>query len=388
MKRIAIFKKEHYIALTLFIAIIFFCLHTVVINAESDDKTPISSLSFQYNTTGEYANHVDETNPYGINLVVTDGNYTLICGIDYTVTGNTFNWPATKAELTITGINKYYGTYNIEVTIVPKNIEKFNVEGIHDFQYVHEYDRKYNDRYQRYGYTFDPEYLTIGDGNSSYKPYYSNDCFDIKYEDNKTPGIAKIHIIGKNNYTGTITKTFKIIAIRINNCGSGGSNAAVTYTGSKIKPQFALSYKGQRIQEGIDYTVSYSDNVNVGIGTITYTGKGKFRGTKTVKFRIVPKTTPITSLTTKNKSITVAWTPLKLKMKTSYIDGYQIQYSTSKDFSSNTKKIYVNKYSSKTYTIKKLAKNKRYYIQIRTYKTIGSKKYMSNWSKTKSIVVK
>ena len=38
--------------------------------------------------------------------------------------------------------------------------------------------------------------------------------------------------------------------------------------------------------------------------------------------------------------------------------------------------------------IKKLKSKKRYYVQIRTYKTVGGQYYYSTWSKSKSVKVK
>ena len=38
--------------------------------------------------------------------------------------------------------------------------------------------------------------------------------------------------------------------------------------------------------------------------------------------------------------------------------------------------------------VKKLKSGKKYYVKIRTYKTIKGKKYYSKWSKVKSIKTK
>jgi len=69
---------------------------------------------------------------------------------------------------------------------------------------------------------------------------------------------------------------------------------------------------------------------------------------------------------------------LKIKKQSIQTTGYQIQYSTSKKFSSSkTKMISKNKTLSKT--VSKLKKKKVYYVRVRTYKKIGSKKYYSGW---------
>ena len=46
------------------------------------------------------------------------------------------------------------------------------------------------------------------------------------------------------------------------------------------------------------------------------------------------------------------------------------------------------KKSSKKATVKKLSKGKKYYVRIRTYKTVNGKKIYSDWSAVKSVKVK
>ncbi|MCQ2529303.1 MAG: DUF4214 domain-containing protein [Saccharofermentans sp.] len=59
------------------------------------------------------------------------------------------------------------------------------------------------------------------------------------------------------------------------------------YTGNPIKQTFTLKFNGATLVEGTDYTVSYSDNVDVGRAGILITAKGKnFEGTKSLSFVI------------------------------------------------------------------------------------------------------
>ena len=88
-------------------------------------------------------------------------------------------------------------------------------------------------------------------------------------------------------------------------------------------------------------------------------------------------TTAITSLKTKNKTITVKW-----KKKTG-ITGYQIQYSTNSKFKKNNKKIKIKNAKTVSKKITGLNPTQKYYVRIRTYK---GKKY-SSWSKKKCIIV-
>ena len=99
---------------------------------------------------------------------------------------------------------------------------------------------------------------------------------------------------------------------------------------------------------------------------------------KTTAFASAIATTAITSLKTKNKTITVKW-----KKKTG-ITGYQIQYSTNSKFKKNNKKIKIKNSKTVSKKITGLNPTQKYYVRIRTYK---GKKY-SSWSKKKNVTTK
>ena len=72
--------------------------------------------------------------------------------------------------------------------------------------------------------------------------------------------------------------------------------------------------------------------------------------------------------------------PLKVTWKkNSAVSGYQIQYSTSKKFTS-AKTVTVKGYKTTSKTIKSLKAKKTYYVRVRTYKTVNGKKVYSDWS--------
>ena len=79
-------------------------------------------------------------------------------------------------------------------------------------------------------------------------------------------------------------------------------------------------------------------------------------------YQIIPQSTQLKSLTKGKTSVTVKWN--KQDVQTT---GYQIQYSTDKNFKTASS-IKVDKSKTST-TIKNLKKNKRYYFRIRTYKS-------------------
>ena len=65
-----------------------------------------------------------------------------------------------------------------------------------------------------------------------------------------------------------------------------GAIARQYYTGAAVTPQLAISYAGKPLAQGIDYTVSYAGNVNIGTATVTVTGIGSYYGAKTATFEI------------------------------------------------------------------------------------------------------
>ena len=71
---------------------------------------------------------------------------------------------------------------------------------------------------------------------------------------------------------------------------SGASIAAVgpfEYdNGNEIKPTPAITLGEKLLENGVDYDLSYADNINVGIATLTATGKGEYQGTVSTTFQI------------------------------------------------------------------------------------------------------
>ena len=102
------------------------------------------------------------------------------------------------------------------------------------------------------------------------------------------------------------------------------------------------------------------------------------KNTKTVK----PKKTSIKKLSKGKKKFTVTWA------KVSGVKGYQIQYSSEKKKKKNNKSVTVTKQKSTKATVKKLKSKKKYYVRVRTYKTVNGKKIYSSWSKVKSVKTK
>ena len=104
-----------------------------------------------------------------------------------------------------------------------------------------------------------------------------------------------------------------------------GKISSKAYTGKAMKPTVIVKDGKKKLVNGTDYTVTYNNNKNIGTAAITITGIGEYRGTKTLKFKIVP---PKTTLTSKPGKTSGGWNRATLSWKKSAgADGYQIYYS-------------------------------------------------------------
>lgn len=145
------------------------------------------------------------------------------------------------------------------------------------------------------------------------------------------------------------------------------------YTGSKLKPAVTVKLGTVKLKKGTDYTVVYKKNTEIGKATVTIIGAGKYKGTVTANFKINPKPVKLSKLTPTKTELKVEW------KKGSKITGYEIEYSLNKDFS-KSRKVDVKGMKTVSTVIKNLKQGKTYYVRIRTYKTVGGKKYYSEWS--------
>ena len=113
--------------------------------------------------------------------------------------------------------------------------------------------------------------------------------YKISYGNNVNAGSnASITIEGIGDYFASTTRYFTINRLYIHNA-SIASIANQQYTGSALEPKLQVSYGGRQLVENVDYTVRYSNNVEVGTATATITGKGNYSSTKSTTFTIEKK---------------------------------------------------------------------------------------------------
>ena len=163
------------------------------------------------------------------------------------------------------------------------------------------------------------------------------------------------------------------------------SATACTYSGGVKTPSVTVKdANGNALHNKTDYIVQYaSGRKNVGTYKVIVTFKDNYSGKKTLSFTINPKGTAISSLSKSKKAFTAKW-----KKQSAQTSGYQLLYSTNSKFKSRNKYVTVSSYKTTSKTIKKLAAKKKYYVKIRTYRSVSGKKYYSGWSAAKTVVTK
>ena len=203
--------------------------------------------------------------------------------------------------------------------------------------------------------------------------------YTVSYSNNTKVGTAKVTITGKGNYTGSVSKTYSIKNNFKKATISGISNKS--YTGKNITQSITVKYNGKTLKNGTDYTVSYSNNKNIGTATVKIAGKCSYTGTITKTFKINPAKQEIQKLTAKSKAFFVDWA------QKGSATGYEIQYATNSKFTS-AKKVTITNNKTDTKTISKLSGKKKYYVRVRSYTTVKGTKYYGAWSASKSVTTK
>ncbi|MBR4182574.1 MAG: fibronectin type III domain-containing protein [Lachnospiraceae bacterium] len=203
-------------------------------------------------------------------VVINYGSRNLVAGREYIVTA-TNNVNAGIATLTISGIGGFSGYLTKKFTI-KADIAGAKVAAIPDQVYT--------------GSAVTPSLTVNCGGNTLAK----GSDYTVSFDDNVAIGKASVTLTAVENsyYYGS-----KTVPFNISNSAKGmvvtGYASTYTYTGYAITPALMVSIDGTVLTAGTDYTVSYSNNINVGTAKAVVTGKGQYSGTKTVEYRIVAK---------------------------------------------------------------------------------------------------
>lgn len=170
------------------------------------------------------------------------------------------------------------------------------------------------------------------------------------------------------------TVIYKIKSVKL-------SATSFVYDGKEKKPTVkVVNANGGTLKKNKDYTIQYaSGSTKVGSYSLKVTFTGKYKGSKTLTYKIVPKGTTIKSLSMQKNGFTVKWGKQAVQST-----GYQIQYSLKSNFSAS-KTLTVKSNQTTSANITKLGYNQKYYVRIRTFKTVSGENYYSSWSSKKTV---
>jgi uncharacterized repeat protein (TIGR02543 family) len=243
----------------------------------------------------------------------------------------------------------------------------------------------------------------------------NNPTFAIKYELNG----------GKNNSNNPNSYKLSTATINLSNPTRKGYTFKGWYSDSKLTNKVTSIKKGSTGNKTLyakwtptTYKITYKLNKGTNnksnpstykITTSTITLKNPTRKGYTFsgwysdsKFK--NKVTKITKSSTGNKTLYAKWAKVSVKkanaptlknvkgskLKVTYkavkgVKGYEIQYSTDKNFKKSVKTITTSK---TTYTISKLTKKKTYYVRVRAYKAdSANKKVYGSYSSVKKLKI-
>lgn len=184
--------------------------------------------------------------------------------VDYVV-DYTDNLNTGTGIITITGKGVYAGSVRREFEIIPKSLAAYEeILILSETSFVYD------------GTAKKPDVIITG--------LTEGLDYTVVYENNVNRGKATVMVNGCGNYTGQLTAFFDIGLITIENVELSYENS-FEYTGQEIKPMVII----EGMKEGIDYTVEYIDNQNVGDGKLIVTGIGNYVGSIERTFEIIPK---------------------------------------------------------------------------------------------------
>ena len=227
-------------------------------------------------TIGSIPNQTYTGNSISALPVITYNGATLTKGTDYTLTYSN-NVNVGTGTVTITGKGNFKGTTSKTFSISARAMSDTSVANVSSQTYT--------------GNGISP-LPTITYNNKTLK---KDTDYTLSYSNNINAGTATITITGKGNFTGTTSKTFSISARAMSDT-SVANISSQTYTGNVISPLPTITYNNKTLKKDTDYTLSYSDNINVGTATITITGKGNFAGTTSKTFSISARAMSDTSV--------------------------------------------------------------------------------------------
>lgn len=137
------------------------------------------------------------------------------------------------------------------------------------------------------GYTVKPSTVKVMDSSIGYTLIEGED-YTLTNEGGVAPGNYEVTVTGKGNYMGYQTVNYSIVG-SLSSADVKLEYASAVYTGSALTPNATVKIGSITLENGTDYTVEYSNNVNVGTATVKVIGLAGYTGSATATFNITPK---------------------------------------------------------------------------------------------------
>ena len=208
--------------------------------------------------------------------------------------------------------------------------------------------------------------------------------YTLVYKNNINAGTATVTVVGKGQYSGEMTGSYKIAHASISGTYVEELKPC-SYSGKNLTPKPVVKKGSLTLIEGIDYTVTYSNNKNAGTAAVTIAGKGNFINSKEVTFIIKKAAQPMKA---KAKSVSLKYKKVKAKKQVvsarKILTLKNVQGTKSFKKISGSKYLTVNKKNGKL-TVRKGTPVGKYWIKVRITAK-GNKNYKSG-SKTVKVRV-
>ncbi len=204
-------------------------------------------------------------------------------------------------------------------------------------------------------------------GETLNKSYYT-----VQYDDSKDVGKYQVVVIftGKYEDHKSISASYKITALTLKgNAELSLASKTLSYNGKERTNSVTVKINGERLTKNVDYTVTYSDNKNVGKAKATVTGINNYKGSVSKNFIITPaKVEKLKCKARSESSITLQWN------KTKGASGYRV-YIYDKNEKKYIRKKTITSASTTSYKVTSLNNATEYKFVVKAYVNIGSTKY-------------
>lgn len=187
--------------------------------------------------------------------------------------------------LSITGNGNYEGVINKVYTIYDKDsfipVSALKVTGIKSYPYT--------------GEEIEQEDIKVLYGKEE---LVRDVDYTLTYVDNIDTGTAYVVIEGTMNmdtdegqysYAGTLTKSFKITQLTLSSKVTEveGLEEETDFTGEEIKQELLVIHNERVLEEDVDYTLTYKNNIKAGTAAVTIKGMGNYKGSLSKTYKIL-----------------------------------------------------------------------------------------------------